>query len=76
MASTVEQIGMMTDDGCVIQASGGLVAFYGGTPVAQQVIAAVATTDLGTTGILAGLNKINSLISILGPSYLNLTTTA
>lgn len=59
---SAEQIGTGTPDGATLGVSGGKVSLYGATPVAQQAIgSAVATTNLGTTGILAGLNALNTL---------------
>ena len=63
----IEQIGTRNPDGCVLgQATTDKVGFYGITPVVQQAVgAAIATTDLTTTGILAVLNGYNALIAKL-----------
>jgi len=68
-SSSVENIGMSTDDGMTIGADTTVpVSFYGGTPIAQRTNAnqaVVATTDLTTTGILATMTLANELRNAL-----------
>jgi hypothetical protein len=63
----IQQLDTRNPDGCRIgAATTDKVGFYGVTPAAQQAVgAAVATTNLGTTGILAGLNALNTLSAAL-----------
>ena len=65
--SAIQQLSQGLDDGvCLGQSSTDKVSMYGITPTVQLAVgAAVATTDLTTTGILAVVNAYNTLITQL-----------
>jgi len=67
--SSVENIGMSSDDGMTLGANTTVpVSFYGGTPIAQRTSAsqaAVSSTDLGTTDVLAVIALANELRAAL-----------